>query len=274
MAPICYINGRVVEGEGAAISVMDLGLQRGYAVFDYLRTCNGKLFHAYDHLVRFRNSAAELHLRVPLSDEEIVDIAGQLIARGRFSRPGIRLLLTGGNGNDTIEFDRPNFVIIAEELPSYPPGVYKHGVKLITVEYQRELPTVKTTNYMNAIRLEPLRRAKNAFDILYYFNNKVTECPRNNFFIFTGNTLATARDHVLAGVTRKLILEFAQPHFEVSLRDISPAELPAASEAFVASTTKGIIPVVQIDDDWIGTGRVGNRTRKLMQLFEDYLHAY
>jgi D-alanine transaminase/branched-chain amino acid aminotransferase len=243
-------------------------------VFDYGRTYHGKLFHFDDNLARLRRSASELHLKLPLSDEEITEIAYQLITESELETPAVRLILTGGYSYSSPAFEHPNFIIIAEELATYPNDVYTRGAKLITVQYQRELPHVKSINYLNAIRLDPLKRKKRAFDILYHSQNGVTECPRNNFFIFRGNTLVTPKDHVLHGITRKLVLQLARDQFPVEERAISLSELDAADEAFITSTSKCVIPVVRIDDAHIGNGSVGSRTETIMRLFANYADGY
>ena len=76
MKALCYINGKIVSSGQAGIGISDLGLQRGYAVFDFVRTDNGRLFHLADHLQRLRRSAAELHLKPPLSDDQTAEMAG------------------------------------------------------------------------------------------------------------------------------------------------------------------------------------------------------
>ncbi len=272
MKSYCYINGEIRSADDSVIGVSDLALQRGYGVFDFARTYNGKLFHFDWHIERLRRSAAALHLELPVSDQRIREIATQLIERSELKSPCVRLILTGGYSSTAL--DRPNFIIIAEELPACPPAVYRDGAKVITVEYQRELPHVKSINYLNALRLEPLRRQKGAFDILYYSQHGVTECPRSNFFAFLGDTLVTPSDHVLHGITRKLILGLAANKLPIEERMMSFEELEVADEAFIASTTKGVVPICWIDDREIGNGVVGVRTKAIMQLFDEYTAAY
>ena len=69
---------------------------------------------------------------------------------------------------------------------------------------------------------------------------------------------------ILSGVTRKVVLELAQGLFAIDLRDISRTELLAADEVFITGTSKGLVPVVQVDDGVIADGRPGHRTRQLM----------
>ena len=240
MNRLCYINGEIKSASDGSIGIADLGLQRGYGIFDFGRTYNGKLFHFEDNVERFRRSASELHLTLPISDEEIFAIARQLIEGSDLKTPAIKLILTGG---DLPTLERPNFLMIAEELPTYPDEVYRSGIKIITVEYQRDLPHIKTLNYLNAIRLEPLKRERNAFDILYHSRSGITECPRNNFFAFIGDTLVTPFEDILLGVTRKLVLKLAVPHFQVEERRMNLDELENIDEAFVTSTSKQILPL-------------------------------
>lgn len=270
----CFVNGKIVRKNRASLRVDDLGLQRGYAVFDYARTYNRKLFHFPDYLERLRKSASALHLELPYSDEKIVEITKQLIRESTIKNPAIRLIVTGGQSKDSTGFERPNMLIITEELPYHPGELYEYGGKLIAFEYQRELPYVKTTNYLNFIRLDPLKREKGALSMLYYYRNRVTECPRDNFFIFIGDTLVTPRDDVLHGITRKQILSLSRERFSVEEREVSLEELSSADEAFITSTSKGIIPIVQIDDHIIGSGSAGGRTKTIMGLFQDYIEGY
>ena len=96
MKVLCYVNGQIQSTSDALIGVADLGLQRGYGVFDFGRTYHGKLFHLKDHLARLRRSASELHLKLPISDKEITGIANQLIRESDLKTPSVRLILTGG----------------------------------------------------------------------------------------------------------------------------------------------------------------------------------
>jgi len=96
MENLCFINGNIVSGAGASLGIADSGLQRGYAVFEYVRTFNNKLFHFKDHLDRLRNSAATLHLELPDTEQKITASATQLINQSKLENPALRIILTGG----------------------------------------------------------------------------------------------------------------------------------------------------------------------------------
>ena len=274
MAAFCWVNGEVKPVNESAIRVTDLGLQRGYAVFDFIRTYNNKLFHFEQHLKRFHRSAAGLNLEIPVSDDLIFETAGDLLAKSDLKKPAIRLILTGGYADSASLYAQPNFIMIAEELPAYDNKIYLEGAMLITIEYQRDLPEIKSTNYVQSILLEPLKIEKEAIDILYYFRNQITECPRSSFFIFRDNTLVTPRDLTLDGITRKIVLQLVTDLYTVEERTIALDELQNIDEAFITSTTKGIVPIVRINDIEIGLGRVGRGTKTIMERFESYTSSY
>jgi len=211
-----------------------------------------------------------LRLTIPISDEKIIEIAEHLISISELKNPAIRLLLTGGISNMDLALDKPNFIVSAEQLPGFPDILYTEGSKLATFNFQRELPQVKSLNYMNAIRMEPLKKEKGVTDLLYHSDNGVTESPRNNFFIFKGNTLITPKNYILHGITRKIVLDLAKHKFQIEERPISIDELKNADEAFNTSTRKKVMPVVKIDNYLIGNGKIGKHTKTLMSLFDEY----
>jgi branched-subunit amino acid aminotransferase/4-amino-4-deoxychorismate lyase len=274
LGQISFVDGKILRGNDSCIPVDDLGLQRGYAVFDYARVCNGKIFHFGDHLSRLRRSAAGLQLALRYSDEEIHDAAMQLISMTGLKSPGLRFILTGGPAHAPTLLEKPRFIMVAEELPQYPNEIYTAGAKLATYEFRRDLPDVKTTNYMNAFRLMPFKQQRMAFDILYCWNGKVLECPRDNFFILHGDTLITAEAEVLHGITRRVVIDLAGNDFDIDTRDVAVNELDAADEAFMTSTTKQVVPVVQIDEWRLSGGAVGERTKRIMALFRNYVDNY
>jgi branched-subunit amino acid aminotransferase/4-amino-4-deoxychorismate lyase len=275
MTYYAYVNGKISPAAEAAVSVNDLGLLRGYAVFDYMRTYNRKPFLIDRHLTRFANSAKTLGLRVPLSEKEIEETIAGLISKGNEkSDVGIRFVLTGGTTSDGITPSSPTFIIIIESLTEQSEELYNKGIKLITHEFQREIPKVKTTNYKKAIQLLPEKMRQDAFEVLYCSLGNILETTRNNFFIFKGDTLITPNENVLPGITRGFVLELAKGKFNIEERVLKVSELKEADEAFITGTTKKILPVVQVDQQTIADGKPGKNSIKLLELFNNYLETH
>lgn len=277
MTRYCYFNGKIIPEDKAGVSVRDMAVLRGYGMFEFLRTYNGRLFHFKDHIKRFRNSARLLGLRVPFSDNEIESVLERLVRKNKLKEAGLRLVLSGGRTVDGMRFDwlQPTFFILADEFQSLPGTFFRRGVAVVTHEHQREMPEAKTTNYLAAAREHNNGINKNgkAFEILYVHDGKALEGTTSNFFIFKGDTLVTPKNNVLKGVTRKVALELARPRFKIEERDVKTSEFKEATEAFLTATNKEILPVVKIDGCKVGNGRVGANTKMLMEMFGSYMKS-
>jgi branched-chain amino acid aminotransferase len=247
---ISYINGKFVTIEHATIPINDLGIQRGYGVFDFLRVADDKPLFIDDHLNRFYYSAEVMRLKIQQEKAELKSIIQQLINTNALKDSGIRLILTGGESIDGYIISEPRLSIIQQSLKPPPDKLPDTGIKLVSNEFQRQLPHVKTTDYLMAIWLQPWMKEKNADDILYHNNGFVTECPRSNFFVINKqHELVTPKQNILKGVTRKKIIDIAlKAGIEVAERDIHLNEIADAKEAFITSSTKRMIPVAKIDD--------------------------
>jgi D-alanine transaminase/branched-chain amino acid aminotransferase len=139
------------------------------------------------------------------------------------------------------------------------------GISIITYDYVRDVPGVKTINYTTGIWLLERLRQENAADVLYYRNGLISEFPRSNFFIVRQDgTVVTAADNVLKGVTRKNVLTLAKARGKVIEGDITHEDIYAAKEAFLTSTTKRIVPVVRVNDRVIGDGKAGSISQVLL----------
>jgi branched-subunit amino acid aminotransferase/4-amino-4-deoxychorismate lyase len=270
----CYLNGQTLPTGKHTIAINDLGLMRGYAIFDFCRTANGKPFLLPQYLSRFRNSARLMDLDLAYSDEQITSAVYELLEMSKLPFAGIRFLLTGGYTEDSFTPTRPNFMITIEELSQVSAEVAENGVKLMSYEYQREMAEVKTTNYTVALRLRKRVQEQNAYDILYHSNGNVLELTRSNFFIVKDNTVVTAATDILQGITRQTVLHLAKAQYKVEVREVKFSELAQADEAFFTGTNKKIVPVVKVDDLQIGNGKAGKVTKNLYQAFLEYEKTY
>lgn len=263
-----FFNDHFAATENALLHVSDLTLQRGYAIFDFCRTKNRRPLFLNDHLDRFYTSAAAMHLPVRYNKEELAAIIHDLIERTLQDETGIRILLTGGYSADGYQPASPNLIITCNVVKTAGLADFERGITAITYEHQRELPSVKSVNYMMAVWLQPLLKEKKAADVLYHYNGIITEFPRSNIFIVTKDQrLITPSRHMLRGITRKQVLSIAARQMDVEERDIHLEELLQAAETFLTSTTKRIMPVLAIDGNTIGDGKPGPITRRLYHEF-------
>ena len=261
------INGKMLPVEKALIGVTDLALLRAFGIFDYFRFVGGKPVFMGDHLQRFQNSAKLMGLEIPFSKAKLKKQILDLVKANGYLDAGIHMILTGGYSNDGFTPSNPNLILLARPYIPHPEYKYKDGVKLILWKYYRDIPEVKTINYIVPILSLKKREETGASDILYYKGAYVSECSRSNLFIVTtDDKLVTPEKGILKGITRKHILEIAKPFYKIELRNLSIEEVTNAKEIFLASSSQRIMPVVQIDDFVIGDGQPGAITLQLSKL--------
>src|SRR3989344_396068 len=272
----CYLNGEILPLNDAKINVDDIGIMRSYGINEALQTYKNKPLFVKDHLKRFRNSADALRLKIPISDDEIEKVIMELISKSNFNETNIRMVLTGGRTVNGIDFDheKPTFFMITEEHKHIFEEIYEKGCKVITFEYQRPFPELKTTNYLVGVHLQKNKKEAGAMEILYTSGGKILEAATSNFFLVQGNTLVTPKKNVLPGITKFRVIEAVRGVFTVEERDMLVQEFDDATEAFLTASYKDVLPVVQIDDKKVGKGTVGENTKKVMELFKKYVENY
>jgi branched-chain amino acid aminotransferase len=219
-----------------------------------------------DYLARFYGSATMMDLPVPLKEEELKAVINQLILKNNLGLSGVKMILTGGYSANGYDLADPNLVIIQQPFSLPDQSSLDKGIKIITQEYVREIPAAKTINYTMGIRLIKRIKEQEAEDVLYFKNGAVTEFPRCNFFIVRqDNTVVTPSENVLRGITRKNVLQLAGKKYKTEEGAITLDDIARAKEAFMTSTTKRILPIVQVDDHRIGSGWPGEVSLDLLQ---------
>lgn len=250
----CYLNGAILPFDKAGIRLNDLGVLRGYGIFDFLKTHNGKLFLLKEHLIRFRNSAKLLDLELSVPQKQLEIIVNTLIAKNKFKETEVRLVLTGGPTPDGMSYKKPTLFILVQKEQKIPDSAYKKGIKLVTYKHQRDFFRIKTLNYITAVKYQKKKDKQNAFEILYVSNNRVFECTTSNIFIFKKDTLITPKDNILLGTTRNFVIKLAKKEFKIQEREIKFKEFNSASESFIIAANKDIVPVVKVNNTKIGNG--------------------
>lgn len=271
MKKFCYYNGKIVDSTKQGLPLDDIGIIRGIAVFDYLRTYNGQPFRISDYYKRFQNSAKQIGLKIPVSEKQLVEIFKSLMKKNKVADCAFRLVLTGGKSSDYISIENDeNFYIMVEDLPVMPAKFYKNGGSLITHEYQRQFPEAKTSCYIEASKMQGAKQKAKAHEVLYYSNGNVLECAKSNIFIVKNNRISTAKEKVLPGITRLSAIEIAEANkIPLTERVVSMKELSKADEVFITSSGSAkILPITKIDGKKVGDGKVGPISQKIVAEFE------
>lgn len=269
------LNDQIIDQDKAFIHVSDLALLRGYGVFDFFRLVGLQPLYFNDHIERFYTSADTLRLKCPIGRKRLKSMILEIISENQIHNSGIRVVLTGGESATGYSLGEPTLFVINEAINPLPKENFTKGIKLITHEYMRDLPEVKSINYLMGVFKLPELKEAGAHDLLFHWDGKISEVTRSNFFIVDQqDNIITTGNGVLKGVNRKHVLSMAKEHFDVVERDLFLPELSTAKEAFITGTTKKVMPVHQIDDMLIGDGKPGPITMKLQQLYEKYISDY
>lgn len=271
-----YINGSFLEDEDAKISALDLGLIRGYGVFDYMRTYKGKPFHLNEHLLRLQYSAEQIGLDLSISLQEVRGIIEHLLEKCRYPESSIKIIATGGISSDYLmPQSNPSLIVHVYSHNGYPDSHYSDGIKAITTPLFRSIPLSKTIQYTPAIIALREAHLQNAQEALYLNSrSEILEATTSNFFAFKDDVLITPpQEEILLGITREVVLRLAKDHFKIDVRPLPYEEIETLSEAFISASNKEVMPLVQIDDIAIGSGKVGKNTQRMMQLFETYTQS-
>lgn len=234
LSALAVLDGTVLPADEATISVTDLGLLRGDGAFEVIPAYGGRLFALEDHLRRMATTAENLRLEIDLGAVR-ADLDALLAEAGPVTG-AVRYFITRGGRR----------VGLVEAVPAE-----REPARLISVEYvpPRILDGIKSLSYAGNVLATRLAVEQGGTEALLVTpHGRVLEAPTSSFFVsFDGETLVTPplSDRVLDSITRRRLLSLLpQAREEVVTRD----ELRGAREAFLASTTREVHAIAQIDD--------------------------
>src|SRR6476469_1681771 len=270
MRAMVNVNGKITDQEHAVVSVFDHGFLYGEGVYETLRTYSGQPFLFDRHMRRLRKSASMLALSVPPANEDIDRRFRETMKAAGLGTQGreayLRILVTRGIGEltyDPAACGDPTIVIIAKPHVDPPVEAFERGVMVALVDIVRNHPgsvnpLIKSNNLLNnALAMQEAFR-RGAFEgVMRNYRGEIAECTTSNLFVIRNGTALTPPldAGLLPGITREFVFEIGAdcqiPIREAVLRD---NDLFGADEAFLTSTTREIVPIVNVDDRLIGAG--------------------
>jgi 4-amino-4-deoxychorismate lyase len=251
-------------GARPALDPLDLALVRGEAVFETVRVYRGRAFRLGAHLERLAASASALELALP---DGLDDLARRAVAAVGERDAVLRLVCTRGQE----EAPGPAAFAICTELPAGWEQERRRGLRLVLLTMACDplvraaspwlLPGVKSTSYAVNMAAQRAARARGADDAVFVgLGGELLEAPTANLWWRSGDTLATPSLQlgILAGITRAALVELAPALGLRVLEGVFTAEdLLAADEAFLSSSTREVMPVVEVDGAPVGDGAPG-----------------
>ena len=253
---LASVDGKIMPTAEATIPLKDDGLYRGDGVFEVVYLYGGRPFALGEHLDRLERSAEGIELSVDRAalEREIGALLEQVEVDAL-----LRLVLTRGGRR----------IAVTEPVPEH-----AEAVSIATVTYS---PTVilnglKTLSYGANMQATRIARASGADEAVFVHpDGVVLEPPTSTiFWVSPQGSLRTPalEAGVLRSVTRARVIDVL--HVEEGNWPVE--DLRAASEAFLAGTTREIQPISAVDGRELNAAP-GPRTREAQEVFAAALRA-
>jgi len=258
-------NGNLEDPRVEARSLDDVGHLEPEGVYTVTRTYQGKQAVLLDaHLERIEESARLEAIPLHWDREAVRRGLRTLLEEASFPEARFRI---------TVPREDPTKIwLAAEPLQPVPEEVRRRGVRVATRSLQRPNPRIKSNRWI-AIRSEARRTLPpDAYEgIILSSEGNLLEGFSSNFFAVLGGALHTAHNVVLAGIARSILLQVAQDLITVQMTPVNLRDVPNLEEAFLTSSSRGVVPVVQIDRQAVGDGQPGPWTRLLSERYEAWV---
>jgi len=274
-----YLNGQFMPIEEAKISVLDRGFIFGDGVYEVIPVYSLRAFRLQEHLRRLQHSLDGIRLANPHSESEWVNLVNQLIARNSGEDQYLYLHITRGVAKRDHAFPQPpvtpTVFMMSSPLPSPPAELLHSGIACITAPDNRWLRCdIKSIALLPNVLLRQMAVDAGCAEAILIRNNEfMTEGAASNIFVVkNGTLLAPPKDNLmLPGITYDVVLELAAangiPH---EVRKIAVAEVFAADELLLTSSTREVLAITQLDAKPVSTGKPGAMFARLHKLYQEF----
>jgi D-alanine transaminase len=271
---IVYLNGQYLPLANAKISVMDRGFLFGDGVYEVIPAYSGKLFRLEDHLERLDNSLRAIRLQNPHSHEQWRNLLTPLLKKDLDQ--SIYLQITRGVApkRDHAFPQHVTPTVFAMVSGITPHADADNGIKALSMEDSRwKLCHTKAITLLANVLLRQEAIDHDCAEALLFKDGYLTEGAASNVFAVIDGILVTPpkSSAILPGITRDVILEIARKNnIPCSEQAISATDIKKASEIWITSSTREIIPVVELDSEKIADGKPGPVWKTFYKLFQEH----
>ncbi len=247
-------NGEIRNTSEALISPGQTGYLTGWGVFSTLRVVEGVLFAFERHYRRMKHDAARLRVPFEYSEDQLHALLLQLVEANRATNATLRVSLLrnrGGAFEGQGIRQSTDLVVFTSDLREW-----GSGVKLAYIPNGRfsasPFAGAKITSWAENLTWYEDAQARGYDEvILLNEHGQVSECTSANIFAIRGNEVLTppaATSGCLPGVTRAILLEEVNvTGLRLAEAELSPSELESSRQVFITSTTRDLLPVLEIE---------------------------
>ena len=271
---IVYLNGRFLPLKEARISVLDRGFLFGDGVYEVIPAYGGRLFRLDEHLSRLESSLDQVRIRPPLTHQEWQTILDRLLPDDRDRSVYLQVTRGVAEKRDHAMPVKPTPTVFAMSSDLETPYDVLVGVGAITLDDTRwKLCQIKAITLLANILLRQEAVDRNCAEAILIRDGVVSEGAASNVFAVIDDVLVTPpKSHdLLPGITRDLVLELAHANaIEAREETISAETLSVADEIWLTSSTREILPVVELDGKSVGDGTPGPIWRRMHGIYQAY----
>ena len=276
MSRTVYVNEEYLPEEDAKISIFDRGFLFADGVYEVTSVLDGKLIDFDGHAKRLARSLKELDMQAPCTEEELLEIHRQLIARNDLNEGLIYLQVTRGAADRDFVYPsadtKPTLVLFTQAKQIAVSAAAESGMKVISIPDERwGRRDIKTVQLLYPSMGKMMAKAAGADDAWMVEDGFVTEGTSNNAYIVTHDGTIVTRHlstEILHGITRAAVLKMAnEAQMKLEERPFTIEEAQHAAEAFITSASSFVMPIVSIDDAAIGSGAPGPIAKRLREIY-------
>jgi D-alanine transaminase len=268
-----YVNGRYVEIDDLVIPIDERGHQFGDGVYEVIRVYNGNPYMLDEHIERLINSATAIRLPITDTKDDFKTLILEAVDKSQLVDCNVYLQITRGIVTRNHLFPNVPVSITMTVRPAKVLSVEsrENGEKAIFHDDERWANCyIKSLNLLPNILAKQIAHEAGCYEAILVKDGYVTEGTSSNVFIIKDGKIYTTplTKQILPGITRIAVKNVAAIlNVDFIEKHVTPDELITADEVFVTSTTSEIMPIVQVGENQIGTGKPGEVTKKLYQQF-------
>jgi D-alanine transaminase len=274
MNDILYFNGRFTTTAERVLGVEDRGFQFGDALYEVFKFNARTPIFLTDHYRRLERGLREIEIKSPWDESRFFAVMRELIERTAFDDGIVYIQISRGEAERRHFFPEnlePTVVAYSRAF-QFPDAAKKaNGIRLITTPDLRwKHCDVKSVNLLASVLATTRAQRAGADEVLLLDGGIVREGGSSSFFVVRGDNVIThpLDEHILPGVVRDRVIGLAeQAGIQIDQRPVAVDELIEIDEAFITSTTMGVMPVASIDGRAIGAG-IGAVTLRLQHLLD------
>ena len=269
-----YLNGEYIPLNEAKVSVLDRGFLFGDGIYEVIPAYSGHLFHFQDHLQRLENSLTGIRLANPHTRELWLNILIPLLNPEHDQYIYLQVTRGVATKRDHAFPDNIPATVFAMCSNIVPFTGLNNGIKAISVDDSRwQFCNIKAITLLGNILHRQEAIENGCAEALLVKEGYVVEGAASNVFAVIDGILTTPAksNSILPGITRDVILDIARKNdIPCGEDNISFAAIQTASEIWVTSSTREIIPVVELDSKLVGDGKPGSVWHIINHLFQAY----